>query len=554
MRKLFISLAVFAAALVSCSKMEVSEVLPGEGNVEFTICTPGEMTRAATTIGDGENVDIVYYEIYKAEQNHKNSVVGGTPLIEGSTGIVGKEAVLSLNLLEDQEYVALFWAQVNGKKFYDVTDLRNVTALYTDDAGKAILSNNEDRAAFCQVHTFSTEASYKNTVELVRPLAQLNLGTTKESLKLDYPIALEKSKMIVQGVGTMFNVAQMKAGATSTNVVFDLASVPNQDLEVKSTLYAYAGMNYFFVPADESSVNVEYDIQTDAGTVNRVVTNVPVKTNFRTNIIGNLLTNETVLTVIVDESFAKPDPDIIAPVASTTEELAAAEAGSTIWLADNATIALPEQMNKDITIIGGEGSVLTTPKIVKMENFTIKNVKFVQTDNSKEYGAFRYIGYGTLENCQMEGMSGIYQGYSKEYQTGDITLKNCKIVASWAYAVNTGGKDGNIYIQDCELYGWNSFGHKGNVIITNTKFYSNGTYGKLRLYQQADVTGCTFYDGMSIDFANPYQGTIEGKTLTFTNCKKGDGTSIVSIVDMSCFNDSKPTLIIDGVQYDGTNI
>lgn len=60
MRKLFISLAVFAAALVSCSKMEVSEVLPGEGNVEFTICTPGEMTRAATTIGDGENVDIVY--------------------------------------------------------------------------------------------------------------------------------------------------------------------------------------------------------------------------------------------------------------------------------------------------------------------------------------------------------------------------------------------------------------------------------------------------------------------------------------------------------------
>lgn len=303
----FLAVALFAVGAVSCSKMDVSVALPGEGNVEFTINTPGELTRA--TIGNGENVNIVYYEIYKADRNHKNSVIDGTPLLEGTIKDFPKNNTLSLNMLEDQEYVALFWAQVDqpqGKEFYDVTDLRYVAAYYTTGEGKDILANNEDRAAFCQVHPFSTTDKGYNksqTVELVRPFAQLNLGTDKAFLNKDYKITLEESKMVVKSVGKAFNVAKMKSAAEKMDVVFDFGKVPAEDLEVNKTLYAYAGMNYFFVPSDEASVNVVYDIKTDVGTVNRTVSNVPVKTNFRTNILGNLLTQETVLTIVVDESF-----------------------------------------------------------------------------------------------------------------------------------------------------------------------------------------------------------------------------------------------------------
>ena len=331
------------------------------------------------------------------------------------------------------------------------------------------------------------------------------------------------------------------------SVVFDFAAVPDQMLEVNNVAYAYAGMNYFFAPADEGSVDVVYDIKTDVGTVNRVVSNVPVKTNYRTNILGNLLTNETVIEIIVDEEFKKPD--IIAEVVSTTEQLEAAEAGSTIWLADNATIALPAKMASDITIIGGEGSVLTTPEIVKMENFTIQNVKFVQVDESHKYGAFRYIGSGTLENCEFEGECGIYQSQDKAYQTGDIVLRNCKLKAAWAYGVNTAGT-GDVYIEDCEIYGWNSFGNKGKVVIKGTKFFHNGLYGKLRFYQEAEVTNCTFGDGMSIDFV----GSLDGVEIKFTNCKMTDGSGIEGIVDMNCFNNSSPVFTIDGVQIGASNI
>ena len=87
----------FAAVNVSCEKLE--EVFVGKSYVSFSIEAPGVSTRA-NSIGDGENVDIVYYEIYKNEKGHKNHFEGGKPLIDGYTKVVGKNAELKVNLLQ----------------------------------------------------------------------------------------------------------------------------------------------------------------------------------------------------------------------------------------------------------------------------------------------------------------------------------------------------------------------------------------------------------------------------------------------------------------------
>lgn len=305
MKKLFTYLAVamLGMAAAACQK-EVGVAEAGKGNVVFTIETPGVSTKA---IGDGENVDIVYYEIYKAEEGHKNSVKGGDPLIKGSTKVSGKHAELTLNLLQDQNYVALFWANVHvyGEQYYDVKDLRKVAVTYVTAEKKNAPANDEDRAAFCQRHNFSTTKSGVNTqrVELKRPFAQINLGTTKKSLNIDYPIVLEKSKMEIAGAGTVFNVAEMKATGDYTHVIYDFNAVPGQTLTVGENEYAYAGMNYILVPTNQSTVKLTYDIMTDVGTVNRTVLDVPVQANFRTNLLGNLLTQETRIEIIVDNDF-----------------------------------------------------------------------------------------------------------------------------------------------------------------------------------------------------------------------------------------------------------
>ena len=307
MKRLFYVVGALVLAAVSCQK--ASEVLPGKGNVVFTVEAPGAATKA---IGDGENVDIVHYEIYKKEANHKNSINGGQPLIKGYTKVIGKTANLTLNLLQDQDYVALFWAHVDaqGGQIYDTKDLRKVGVSYTVEGGKkSALANDEDRAAFCQRHDFSTHKKVNaEKVYLKRPFAQINLGTTKASLNLDYLITLEQSKMEIAGAATVFNVAEMKATNDYTHVIYDFNAVPDQTLSIKNadqtvTEYAYAGMNYILVPSNQSTVKLTYDIMTDVGTVNRTVIDVPVQMNFRTNLLGNLLTQETRIEIVVDNDF-----------------------------------------------------------------------------------------------------------------------------------------------------------------------------------------------------------------------------------------------------------
>ena len=305
MKKLFtyLTVAMLGIAAVSCQK-EIGVAEAGEGNVVFAIEAPGVSTKA---IGDGENVDIVYYEIYKAENGHKNSVNGGAPLIKGNTKIVGKHAELTLNLLQDQNYVALFWANVHGygDQYYDVTDLRKVQVKYLTAEGKRAPANDEERAAFCQCHKFSTGKSgvNKQKVELVRPFAQINLGTTKESLNLDYLITLQKSNMTIAGAASEFNVYAMTATADVAHVDYVFNTVPDQYLTVGEKEYAYAGMNYILVPTNQSTVKLTYEIMTDVGTVNRTVLDVPVQMNYRTNLLGNLLTQETVIEIVVDNEF-----------------------------------------------------------------------------------------------------------------------------------------------------------------------------------------------------------------------------------------------------------
>ena len=340
MKKLFtyLSVAMLAVAAVSCQK-EVGVAEGGNGNVTFTLQTPGLATKA---IADGTNVDIVYYEIYKAESNHKNSINGGEPLIDGIIENYDGNATLSLNLLQGQEYVALFWAQVDGHEFYTVEDLREVTVDYTD-----ALANDENRAAFCKAHAFDTHQARSEKVELVRPFAQINLGTTKESLDLDYHIDLEESYMTVQGAGTTFNVFTHKTDDESVNVEFALAAVPNEMLVANGSEYAYAGMNYILVPSDESTVNLSYTIKTDVGSVTRQVPAVPVKQNHRTNLLGNLLTQETAIEIVVDEKFNTPDLEP-API-----YMAAANGGE-FTLTENVVLSEPLVIQSSLTLdLGG---------------------------------------------------------------------------------------------------------------------------------------------------------------------------------------------------------
>lgn len=397
MKKILLITAALAGlfAAASCQKEEIGAVAPGTGNVTFTIQTPQDpVTR---TIGDGENVDIVYYEIYKAEDDHANSLNGGAPLVDGTVEMSGKVATLSLNLLEDQDYVALFWAQVTpkqqGVQYYNVTDLRNVEVKYD-----GVNSNDEARAAFYRRLPFNTTNDVNTKVELVRPFAQLNIGHTLNGLDLGYTVDITASKVTVTSPAKFFNVNTASAHTSAGPVTFALAANPDEPLMANNAVYEYAAMNYFLVNGNTGSVDVEFDIETDKGTVSdKFVAQVPVKMNFRTNLLGNLLTQETKIEIVVDERFTQPDEVVLLANDGFTLQQAinAAASGDEIKLQNDIdlnelfnTLVKSSSAPQSVTVNAGKNVVLN------LNGYNITGVD----ETSKNYGLIQNNGTLSIIN------------------------------------------------------------------------------------------------------------------------------------------------------------
>lgn len=286
---------LFGAA--SCQQENLPEGANGEAVVSLAVALPNPATKV---IGDGTNVDILYYEVWS-----DNNGQLGNKLTYGSVErTTAKVFDLDLTLLSDQTYHFLFWAQVDGKDYYTVTDLTNVTVNYDNAIG-----NDESRAAFYAHKSFLVEGALNETIMLKRPFAQLNFGTStlKSDLQKD-DVTVNASKITVKGPATAFNVATgLGSDKATEDVVFtaDKAFDLNPEmLSVSGTDYHYLSMNYFLVPEGESvTLGVDADFTTSFGTVKHQFVNVPVAQNYRTNIIGDLLFNKADFQIVVDEKF-----------------------------------------------------------------------------------------------------------------------------------------------------------------------------------------------------------------------------------------------------------
>ncbi len=320
---------LFASALAglflaaSCQKETLAPV--GGNTVTYTVEAPGALQTKA--IADGTNVNELIYEVwYGSERLFQSSTTMAVDPADGKN-----KATVTLDLVNDQTYTVLFWAQVAGTGAYDTDEL---TAVSYAKAADEYLANDESLAAFYAVDTVTDGVAANSTVLLKRPFAQVNLCTLNERAPeknpTDYSIALVNSKVRVDAVPTTFNVAT-KEVANYVAVEFGYNAVPSNPstITVNGEEYYYAGMNYVFAGAN---LVLTYDIQTSLNgstnyaTVNNTISEVPVKENYRTNIVGNLLTSKTDYEIIVDAEFEAPDELIGEGVvlAKNSDELVAA--------------------------------------------------------------------------------------------------------------------------------------------------------------------------------------------------------------------------------------
>ena len=154
----------------------------------------------------------------------------------------------------------------------------------------------------------------KGAVSLVRPVSQINIATSEESLDLrGNEITLGQSSVTVKGLFGVYNVYDKTVG-NETNETIDIAyrvaNVPAGEFgTVGNTTYNYVAMSYVgFAPETGTTVDVdfEFDITENNNkiTIDHSVPNVPIKPNYRTNILGNLISEEHAYTVTLDTEWA----------------------------------------------------------------------------------------------------------------------------------------------------------------------------------------------------------------------------------------------------------
>ena len=440
MKKLFffLSVAVLGVAAASCQKELVVEN-GAKGNVTFTIQTPDAGTKA---IADGTNVDVVYYEVYKAGSGHANSIEGGSPLIDSEIENFNGTATLKLNLLQNQDYVVLFWAEVAGKSYYTTTDLRKVTVDYT-----GLKANDEARAAFCQKLEFNSSKTYSAKVTLVRPFAQINLGTTADSINPainGYDLDIVSSYMKVVGAATEFSVASMTTGSETTTVEFAADTVPHdftpdsEVLTVNDVNYAYLGMNYILAAADAATVDVTYEVNTNVGSISRQIPAVPVKKNFRTNLLGNLLTQETTIDIVVDEKFNTPDQEP-API-----YMAAANGGE-FTLTEDVELSEPLKIQAPLVLDLNGYTITAGLKQEGRHHYAIDNYAHLTLVGSgainargvQNFGTMVIDGDITITNVDTNGGSAIWNEGEVTINKGTFTTNNEAGAGSYGAALNT---------------------------------------------------------------------------------------------------------------------
>ena len=443
MKKIFLYASAVVAMLAAGSCQKEIDYLEGDTNVTFEVST-GEI--ATKAIADASNIKVLHWELYGDDIRTAAAPLGENTVTDQDGD---KKFKVELRLVADQNYNIVFWAETeDGSKHYVTSDLRKVQIkTYSDEK-----ANDESRAAFFGTHSFHTEngVNVNETVVLYRPFAQINLGATTYETSLNLvnggKVKVESSQMKVNSIANVFNTLDGVGevdGNFAGEVTFEAAPTPHgivdeteKKLEVNGETFYWIGMNYLIVEGNSDAIDVDVVLNTNMGTVNHSLSNVPVKENYRTNILGDFLTTGAKFNIIVDERFNQPDQEITYGIPEEpayndeTKTWSIVKPGNVLWLAAQpAGFAAGKTISfdADINMMGqGIAPILVSNTTVLGNGKTVSNF-VVSSNGTTPAGLFSELR-GDITDLHLENVK-VYAEYKAAALVGQIygNVQNCSV-------------------------------------------------------------------------------------------------------------------------------
>ncbi len=537
---LAMAVAALAGTLASCSSDEPA-VNPGtgaNGRVAFTITAPtGTNSRAAN---DGNSCDYIKYAVYDADN-------GDVFLLQDSLDVTFTDhrTTVEIQLVTGKSYKVAFFA-MNQAAPYTLTN----GTLNVDYSG--MTANNDLYDAFYNVTgaITVTEGMTQPSVTLTRPFAQVNVGASDWAAAKKAGLEVTQTAMDFSAeVPHTMNMLDGTVGTDLVAVNYALADIHDVTAGVPSTLtvaskdYSWVAMNYVLASATGSTVNT---VTFDYGHTKPVeINSVPVRRNFRTNIVGNMFTSTVAYDIVIDNGFFGSTP-------VWGDDLASA-------LANGGYVTL----SSDLTISKTLRCTSTEPLVINLNGHSIVNT-----------GTSAAIIVASGANVTIEG-DGLVDGGSGGNNIAIQVNRNATLtINGGTYTV---GPDASNQGNSCiETYG-------GDLIINDGYFRSDVAYndfyyvlnqsnskpgtitvngGMFENYDPAggdDYLKGTFIDSDHVSTAVTCNDgrtvyVVQTATAAKTEFYAGDDTNIVTYLKKAVSTKGSTLTLLDDVTYSGAAI
>ena len=385
----YLAAAALTLLAVSCNKEQVAEVPDGQTvDVTFTAALPGEM--ATKAIGDGQTAKKLYVSVYENDDAKTKLDLDKTATFSDL------KTQVTFSLVKGKTYNFVFWAQAAEGAPYDVTDLKNIKISY-----EGAEANDEKRDAFYATRKeLKVNGALTETIKLYRPFAQVNFGTADYDAAVAAGMEPVKSVFTATDVATVFDTFEAEGKVAKDVVTFTESALPDETLITKAGDYKWMTMNYILPMGKQnakhiSNVTAEFIPETGI-TVKASSPQTPVQNNYRTNILGNLLTSQVIFNIEIVPIFNEPDNDIdIVNVKNETSLRALFATGG------EATLAADLYLGETVSVAAGKEVTLD------LNGKTIKNSTDLWDSPTKEAnnwslfsvkgGSLTIKGAGTLQ-------------------------------------------------------------------------------------------------------------------------------------------------------------